>query len=68
MTFLAIAVVAAITEYIWYRRARRKRRAEQLQSIIQDAARREIRQFDLSPRDVAQLRELIEEAHRSPHA
>jgi hypothetical protein len=69
MTFVAIAVVAAIAEYIWYRRARRKRRAERLQSIIQEAALQEMRRpFDLSPRDVAQLREMVEEAHRSPRA
>jgi hypothetical protein len=66
IVFVGWIVSVNVLLYFWYRRARRKRRAEQLQRVIRDLARRELHQFDLNPRDVAQLREMVEEAHRSP--
>ncbi len=67
MVFVGWLVSVNVLLYFWYRRARRKRYAERLQRAVEDVARRELREhrFDLSPRDVADLRELVEEAHRS---
>ncbi len=66
MVFVGWLVSVNVLLYLWYRRARRKRYAERLQRAVCDAARRELheRSYDLSPRDVAELRELVEEAHR----
>ena len=51
--FLAIAVVAAIAEYIWFRKARKARQREL-------RIRRVSEMYDLSPRDVAELKQLVE--------
>ncbi len=64
LVFVGWLVSVNVLLYLWYRRARRKRYSERLQRAVKDVARQELRRFDLSPRDVAELRELVEDAHR----
>ena len=61
--FVMWLVSVNVALYFWYRKVRRKRRAEMLQRRIREASR-STRPFDLSPRDVAEIREMVEEAHR----
>ncbi len=68
IVFVGWIVSVNLLLFLWYRRARRKRYVEQLQRIIRDVSRREMHQFDLNPRDVAQLREMVEDAHGSERA
>jgi membrane protein implicated in regulation of membrane protease activity len=63
--FVAWVIGVNVLLFFWYRRARRKRQTELLQRRIEEAIGMP---FDLHPRDVAQLREMVEEAHRSHHA
>ncbi len=63
IVFVGWMVSVNVLLYFWYRRARRKRRFEMTRRRLDVEIRRA---FDLSPRDVAELREMVEEAHRSP--
>ncbi len=64
IVFVGWIVSVNVLLFLWYRRSRRKRHVEQLQRILQDVTRREPHRFNLSPRDVAELRELVDDAHR----
>ncbi len=63
IVFVGWLVSVNVLLYFWYRRARRKRRVEMNRRRLDVEIRRA---FDLSPRDVAELRDMVEEAHRSP--
>ncbi len=63
IVFVGWMVSVNVLLYFWYRRARRKRRVEMTGRRLDIEIRRA---FDLSPRDAAELREMVEEAHRSP--
>jgi len=54
---VSVIVSAAVIEYFWYRRARRKRYFELLQRQVEDAYRQT---FTMSPRDVAAVKELVD--------
>jgi len=61
---IAVFAIATAVEYLWFRRAQRRRRRDLLQRRIEEASRES---YVLTPTDMVMIQELAESAHRSPN-